>query len=120
MRCACSNLIIISTETVINYDLVQPLVISPAGEEGSYPSQMTVQLTSVSKSFTLHLELSTNLLSDDFQSVFYDEDGSEVVTHSLVNCFYEGSVEGHAGWIATVSTCEGLRYVAFMPVGTHT
>ena len=69
-----------------------------------------------------------------FTSVYYDEAGKEMIMpfevsiseynvlclseclglHTLTiqkteNCYYQGNVEGHPQWIASMSTCQGLE-----------
>ena len=64
----------------------------------------------------LSLQLNTQLVPDNFQSVHHNTStGNEVITNSLINCFYHGYLKGTEEdySMAAVSTCDGLQGTVF-------
>ena len=60
----------------------------------------------------LSLQLNTQLIPDNFQSLHHDSStGNKVVTNSLIHCFYHGYLRGEEEdySMAAVSTCDGLQ-----------
>ncbi|XP_064381909.1 zinc metalloproteinase-disintegrin-like EoMP06 isoform X2 [Halichondria panicea] len=97
-------------ETIHNYMIVQPVITNVVdgrsqGHDGSHPLMFTFTVNEVS----VHLTLNKDLFPPHFTSKHFNEQGEPVISKGHVNCFYQGWVEGHPEWRATMSTCTGLK-----------
>uniref|UniRef100_A0A8C3XXU8 ADAM metallopeptidase domain 8 n=1 Tax=Catharus ustulatus TaxID=91951 RepID=A0A8C3XXU8_CATUS len=62
------------------------------------------------REYLLWLEKNRALLGQHYTETHYSADGSEITEKSDTqdHCFYQGSVRGHPGSAASISTCSGL------------
>ncbi|NIG59343.1 disintegrin and metalloproteinase domain-containing protein 15 isoform 4 [Pontoporia blainvillei] len=77
----------------------------------SLPEALRIKLELDGESHILELLQNRELVSGRPTLVWYQPDGSRVVSegHTLENCCYHGKVQGHADSWVSVCTCSGLR-----------
>ena len=69
---------------------------------------MNIKFNALGKKFDLNLEQNKKLLSPTFKVETLDENSEAIHSHSMRNCYYEGSVGNHSKSMVAVSTCNGL------------
>ncbi|XP_031292019.1 disintegrin and metalloproteinase domain-containing protein 15 isoform X2 [Camelus dromedarius] len=77
----------------------------------SLPEALRIKLELDGESHILELLQNRDLVSGRPTLVWYQPDGTRVVSegHTLEDCCYQGSVQGHADSWVSVCTCSGLR-----------
>ena len=109
-----------ASSKALAYDFVSVELISVSAPEREthfgnpgYPSAVEYLIRYDNGSeWHLSLQLNTQLVPDNFQSVHHNSStGNKVVTNSLRHCFYHGHLRGTEEdySMAAVSTCDGLQ-----------
>ncbi|XP_006861583.1 PREDICTED: disintegrin and metalloproteinase domain-containing protein 15 isoform X2 [Chrysochloris asiatica] len=89
----------------------------------SLPEALRIKLELDGESHILELLQNRDLVPSRPTLVWYQPDGTRVVSegHTLENCCYQGSVQGHAGSWVSLCTCSGLRgLVVLSPERSYT
>ncbi|XP_077012458.1 disintegrin and metalloproteinase domain-containing protein 15 isoform X3 [Tamandua tetradactyla] len=79
--------------------------------QSSLPEALRIKLELDGESHILELLQNRELVTSRPTLVWYQPDGTRMVSegHSLENCCYQGTVQGHADSWVSVCTCSGLR-----------
>ncbi|XP_049736632.1 disintegrin and metalloproteinase domain-containing protein 15 isoform X1 [Elephas maximus indicus] len=89
----------------------------------SLPEALQIKLELDGDSHILELLQNRELVPGHPTLVWYQPDGTRVVSegHTLENCCYQGSVQGHADSWVSICTCSGLRgLVVLSPERSYT
>ncbi|XP_065845671.1 zinc metalloproteinase-disintegrin-like jararhagin isoform X2 [Oscarella lobularis] len=84
-----------------------------AKKGGGHVDETTVRLQVFGKELVLGLELNTNLLSENYVSLSFTQEGKIITKKGIDNCYYHGRVSGFAHSSAVISSCNGLEGVFF-------
>ncbi|KAF4800910.1 disintegrin and metalloproteinase domain-containing protein 8 [Turdus rufiventris] len=76
----------------------------------TYPDHVLYSVRAEGREYLLWLEKNRALLGQHYTETHYSADGSEITEKpdTQDHCFYQGSVRGHPGSAASISTCSGL------------
>ncbi|NXH94333.1 ADAM8 protein, partial [Pachycephala philippinensis] len=76
----------------------------------TYPGHVLYSVRAEGREYLLWLEKNRALLGQHYTETHYSADGSEITEKpdTQDHCFYQGSVRGHPGSAASISTCAGL------------
>ncbi|XP_061757855.1 disintegrin and metalloproteinase domain-containing protein 19 isoform X1 [Nerophis ophidion] len=94
-----------------SYELTNPIWLHAHGHSREHPAETQVVISAEGQDLKLHLERNEQLLSPEYQEVWYTPDGRRRSSTpvNMNHCLYHGEVLGVEGSSVAVSTCSGLR-----------